>query len=418
VNNAESKSGKRDAAKKGVAAVVANTLASIRVEDGQTNYFDLAMRGGEMEGALAANSSGQLSEREAAMLFADRLFSMLNYGDERLRQPRKGTCTLAEHLGSSLDGFVSDLVDYVFSLPRPYELLVPLPPGLPVVADTELAPSLSLVFRDDVDGVDTTAPLGLLAGKRTPNAFLRFHFSGFCTSDLENELVQRAVAHTKLVLQPLVADALATERTFHIEASFGAFFDRDHRIRRLGVSWTDLLDPRWKGFADLSIDLSRYLASLRFSGAAGKPAVDGPEREYASHVLDSIALVGRLIACTSDDCERVKAAMEWCVDSYTTQNQTIRFLQVCMGLEAALGDERVRERLTQTLADRCAYLIARSAKERQTVGKLFRDIYSTRSDIVHGRARALSKPQRAQLGNATKLLEKVIRREFGYLQLD
>jgi hypothetical protein len=63
----------------------------------------------------------------------------------------------------------------------------------------------------------------------------------------------------------------------------------------------------------------------------------------------------------------------------------LALLQNCIGIEALLGDDEKDEPLTTRLADRCAYLLAKSSEERAAIRQRFKRIYAVRAKLVHGR---------------------------------
>ena len=77
--------------------------------------------------------------------------------------------------------------------------------------------------------------------------------------------------------------------------------------------------------------------------------------------------------------------MEWAIDANASSNETMAFLQRCIGLEAVLGsDERARG-ITDRLSDRYAYLLGRTQSEREVLKRDFERVYNLRSEIVHSR---------------------------------
>lgn len=111
------------------------------------------------------------------------------------------------------------------------------------------------------------------------------------------------------------------------------------------------------------------------------------------------------------DAPRVKTALEWSFDSERSENQTMAILQACMGMEALLGEDDEEEPLAKRLADRCAYLLAKGSQERTEIRKRFKEIYSVRSKLVHGRRARLDVYEQNLLGEARDMLKRVIRVE-------
>ena len=62
-------------------------------------------------------------------------------------------------------------------------------------------------------------------------------------------------------------------------------------------------------------------------------------------------------------------------------------VKTCIGLESIFGFDK-NEPLRQSISDRGAFLVARSAEDRRVVSKLLREYYDLRSTIVHGSKKA------------------------------
>lgn len=113
---------------------------------------------------------------------------------------------------------------------------------------------------------------------------------------------------------------------------------------------------------------------------------------------------------SNDDAIRVLTGLEWAFDASMTRNETQALLCACIGIEAILGKSKETS-ITEKLADRCAFLLGKGARERNEIADLFRKIYDVRSEVVHGRSRRLKPDQRARLHDATGLLRRILSRE-------
>lgn len=124
------------------------------------------------------------------------------------------------------------------------------------------------------------------------------------------------------------------------------------------------------------------------------------------------------------DIERIKAAIEWWIDGAVSENQTIAFLQFCLGFEALLGDPGEgsggpSERgITDRLSDRYAYIRGQTQSERQLHRAAFKKMYKRRSDIVHQRETRLRRPEDAEAcSSARQMLFMAIAGELaGFLK--
>lgn len=138
--------------------------------------------------------------------------------------------------------------------------------------------------------------------------------------------------------------------------------------------------------------------------------------------LDETALQDHLgnmlsIADLSDDdpdARPIRTSIEWFFDAITTQNESVAFLQRCIGLEAVLGDKTTKDRITDKLSDRYAYLIGDTASARNELKAEFIEVYNKRSEIVHGRDARLKMASKSKYA-IEKMLRSVIEKELALL---
>ncbi|QLO42928.1 hypothetical protein HV198_12545 [Citrobacter freundii] len=142
------------------------------------------------------------------------------------------------------------------------------------------------------------------------------------------------------------------------------------------------------------------------------------EGAFSKLGLDNAFDVANSIICdNSKESLRIKAAIDWLIYSRITEDDTMSFIQICMGLEAIFGDDDYEGSLTTILSDRCAYLIGKNIKDRSDIKKMFREIYQIRSKIIHGVRSYLSENDAVMLHMARSFLRKSILKELGNLGL-
>jgi hypothetical protein len=167
----------------------------------------------------------------------------------------------------------------------------------------------------------------------------------------------------------------------------------------------------------IAFDLAHFLHRLYFtkplevldfsSGASllsarSRPATSGADVQAAIASILRIAI--QFMAVDSLDAAPVRAAMEWYIDARASHNESIAFLQRCIGLEALLGADSGRRDVTEKLADRYAYLLGKTESVRVDMRKAFKSMYAHRSAIVHGRASQLSKEHKLASAMADDML--------------
>ncbi|MGE3758260.1 MAG: hypothetical protein AB7H97_10915 [Pseudobdellovibrionaceae bacterium] len=155
---------------------------------------------------------------------------------------------------------------------------------------------------------------------------------------------------------------------------------------------------------EMALLLAGYALSKR---AKGKGLID-PQ-------LWSFQQIGKLLDASPDDENRtpIVTAAEWAFDSNSSSNETVSFIQLCIALEAILGDDKLKEGITKALADRCAYSLGTTAKNRREFREIFEDLYDHRSKLVHGRRIKLESGAQKSLYVGKWLLKGILRKELG-----
>lgn len=266
-----------------------------------------------------------------------------------------------------------------------------------------ISAAAALVTRtEEIDEPDIS--LGLLGsrmGGDAPKAirnvsrvFLEMTVRGYSTSSVSSYSTSRAIAAYKhfvvcgvlhrLIQPPGLPYLLAEKSMFRptIKAS------------------TVCLDPLTVGGGPLEIQLGEPFAEyanylylddsatrVTPANALALPRPAATREELVPALQSAFAPVRRFLDIPEDsvDAEGLRTAMEWSFDADTTQNQTIEFLQRCIGLEAILGDTKKQPNLSERLAERYAYLVGDSHSQRVALRERFTKVYDRRGGIVHSR---------------------------------
>lgn len=126
--------------------------------------------------------------------------------------------------------------------------------------------------------------------------------------------------------------------------------------------------------------------------------------------------IALLISSNSADLDaaRIKSAIKWDFESSLDEldNPSLSLLQMCIGLEALLGDMRYEEGVTRTLSDRYAYLLGKNTEERNDIKAKFKKLYTTRSNIVHGKLVELESEAKELLRWGRQILGIATLKEF------
>lgn len=121
-----------------------------------------------------------------------------------------------------------------------------------------------------------------------------------------------------------------------------------------------------------------------------------------------------LINSDSSD-KSLYSAIIWALRAKFTNDLSMSFVQGCIALEALLGDDVDRQKLSVILADRFAYVIGRNNESRRKFRKDFRSIYELRSRIVHGSVLIFHNKDKDNYYNLMHYLCIVIKREMDNL---
>ncbi|MGH9196156.1 MAG: hypothetical protein ACRD1T_10500, partial [Acidimicrobiia bacterium] len=158
----------------------------------------------------------------------------------------------------------------------------------------------------------------------------------------------------------------------------------------------------------LDSDHAERLGSLQWA--------DAPEVE-ASHWDEwilAMTLWMRPAFGASDGAALLRRCAQWHFDSLCGENHLLQFVQATVAVEILLGDKASSDviGLGELLANRCAYSLARNAAERTQLLSEFKQIYETRSQIVHRGKPDLSESETEQLWRLKNLERKLIRNEI------
>ncbi|HYG08130.1 MAG TPA: hypothetical protein VD865_17200 [Stenotrophomonas sp.] len=192
---------------------------------------------------------------------------------------------------------------------------------------------------------------------------------------------------------------------FGLGIALGLFIDRTSRIR-LGPDIEEYLVHRlshngWLEHHPLEVEEFHELGFHRVALATREP-------DKLRSSLDAIATVLRAPAGAN-----IALAARWLFDSYCGQDALLQYVQAAVAIEILLGDENADPDvgLTALMANRCAYLIAKTPDARGELIKLFREIYKVRSKIVHRGKNRLNRQEQQLFLALRDICRSVIRAE-------
>jgi hypothetical protein len=398
---------------------VRGSLKHCVVEDNWPQYESFSPHVNSLAKEVLKHKKEWLSRSDIYSIFYDLVYeAIISVAKENESLSGNLWDLLSEEVAEKL---VAEFVAYFESIPRNFEIYIPLPAiSKDLPAEVHISDAIALIsFKNakDIPGGYQTGLLSFDNKFEVGKVYLRHRLAGYAGNRLENACIFTALNSLKIVLQQgLFREILA--RTAAERAGlglFGAF--THHQIRKAKAVAVDITsDQRKVKSVELPIDLCRFLENIDINW---EKVDEAAKRGHIDKLLSAfLGRAGRLIEHTDPEANRIRSAIKWCFDSYTSDSNSLAFLQVCIGLEALLGDDGPNGTITETLADRCAYLISSDIKGRKSIRQNFRELYKVRSKLVHGNVVDLDSDQLWSLRWGTTILEYAITKEIKHLGLE
>lgn len=375
------------------------------------------------QGALRNQLSSYISESPAYDFFGSILGHEI--GISQRYDPGKQEVPLNEVEGyEDLSATADRLVDLFDSLPWNYVATFRLPQGFSEVfraigTRRELGPRVSVAFPDDDSFRDYEPPAMEVSsssllnlnfeasqGWKEDHAYLQVGMIGFVDRFSPTTPMIEALA----LLRSLCGLGLAL-RLWKIRRSYRPAPPKASYYvhKREGDRWLyqykdDLPTTVGSGVEDLVFDdLEGYVKA-----------------ESMSNYLEICARKISVAFSAGERSQRILLAAQWHFDGYADSDELLSFVRAAVVAEILLGDKAASDSvgLTELLANRCAYLISRSHKEREQILTEFKTIYNIRSKIVHqGKARFNSEERRL-LSRLRWMCMRMIQEECSLLERD
>lgn len=262
----------------------------------------------------------------------------------------------------------------------------------PKIGET-LEEILTARFRDDEPGEWASDTLYLVLTE-----------NGFLTRSFSTQLAKNARLTVRMIAG-LMESSGFVEYNYVFTAWSDTRFQRHSWIYSyVGRSGAWELSPSVK----LDSDHAERLRSLRWSDV---PDIQAPL--WDEWIL-AMTLWTKPAFGASDGAALLRRCAQWHFDCLCGDNELLQFVQATVAVEILLGDKASSDvvGLGELLANRCAYSIARNAAERTQLLAEFKQIYDTRSQIVHRGKPDLSEGETEQLWRLKNLGRKLIRNEI------
>ena len=322
------------------------------------------------------------------------------------------------------------IISYLESIPRKYLVFFELPAvhGLGL-KEIKLTDDISFVERvGESDFSDIKIPTwSLLGGDYTltlekGRLYIRIAVDGYTDGTVESSAIKKAYSKFKQVI--LLSNLSGILKEGQRDLSLGLLGSVSHQI--FVVNSRDPNIEKYLVYFPQTV--SNYISKLRLNEDILKPPkfetlLETFENKEIPTSNDKAKLLKnrfqypvKLLKTPDNDenAESIKSAIEWAFDSHANDNDTLAFIQACIGIEAVIGDD-TKDNITATLADRCAYLLGDSISARKKIRENFEKLYDIRSKIVHGRKACLDDEQRHFLDYAQIMLKRVIWKEISFI---
>jgi hypothetical protein len=340
-----------------------------------------------------------ISQVEVQVVIADFVKNALS---------KKGTSTsedvsLASIFGvQELTDIIEEIVSYFDSLPRNYTCVFKLPNVFsPRQFSVVVDETVTLEFKESRH---TGTLLNALMAQGYSEYYLSIviKHSGYLSLvdygspyGIFKHLVGIAVALDYLKSNPLrsalLSRGLFSSSSIHLNAD-SYFID-------------DTLGEQSRVNMHLSDSVSEKLNDLEFDSEAVK----------SNHAAVVDHIKNAFISFKNDEnhAGRIRSALEWSFDSRFTNNATFTFILNCIAIEALMGDSSTA--IGKTLGNRCAYMLAKTNKDRKYYIDEIEKLYKLRSNLVHGNQSRPGKDDSHTIYFAAALLKQLLRNELQVL---
>jgi len=322
---------------------------------------------------------------------------------------------LAETLGTDPKTLANELIDALEELPYPYAFSIALPEQLSFLlpqSDAELKIGARVRLTRADHAFKQRYPIVFVGSRnesKLPVASLGFPTinSGTVMLQIEADGFVDSYGTSTTVQDGMLA----------IKAFFG--FCIANGVLDRGFAWSPKSEvvqmlfhrrdlAEYVGHKEFEPDASYFMQNLRMA----------PARPSADQIQEKLQRIG-LWLDESVPLQRLQLASRWFFDSSATRDDITGFVQAVIVLETLLGDTEASDRnaisLGELLRNRCAYLLGKSAKERESIMKQFKAIYEIRSAIVHRGHHRLTTHEMVLLHMLRSFCARVIRAEGNLL---
>jgi hypothetical protein len=288
------------------------------------------------------------------------------------------------------------LVTEFDSLPWSYAITFPLPDSLSTVfckshEEWDISDSMKIMTGKALDGtfplksgiekrdkeISGKNKLLTIYGGESPKwgddqAYLQVKVEGFVGKYATSETLQRAIDTLRAFFGIAIGQRLLEhERRYGTQPGRAKYYIHRHSDDAWVVEEVRELEARY----------SDVINQLTFDDLGGHVKTNEQKASRLESELRSMTKVFR----TPSRAKNLLLGAQWMLDSFSGSDELLQFVQAAVVVEILLGDKASSDQtgLGELLANRCAYLVAKSHSQRLEILANFREIYDVRSKIVH-----------------------------------
>jgi hypothetical protein len=328
-----------------------------------------------------------MDENDVAELLNAHLVGFLG-----LKVPKDNAAIAEIFSAVELEQIITRTLTDLQGIPKRYFLYFPLP-GVQLNNDIFISDFVSLVKAPTAVQCSSEIAKNIRKG-----CFIRVRGLGYAYLDRAQSAVRDAITRLKWTCQ-----LAGAERLFRREAQPVWKRSQVQKVHFVIICEEDNAGTS----ASLGLGMSRYLSEIRLTNGDWRSDEEGTlQRKIGTslQVLEEPKF--------AENVQSLRRAFEWAFDASTDEEESMRFIKTCIGLEAAISEQSEEVGITEQLADRCAYLLNKTSVQRKETRDLMKKIYRLRSKIVHGVILNLSPQDRLLAENAEKMLSTVLRIEL------
>lgn len=409
---------------------IKGSLVNCNIEDNFPEFESLYIHISSLSNEVLKHKKQWLNYSDIFSIFydfviesiSDKIIKVAKNKDEEVKEINGNLWDiLGEKDGEKL---VNRIKEFIVSIPRDFDIYIPLPKNtLNITENIQLSEGLAIVVFNEAEKVpvahqENALLSGLGNNFELGKVYLRQRLSGYCGNNIEDFSNKKAISNFKILMQQGIFRQLFKVNYDEILGVGLLRMSSIHQVPKVHLLIIDInRTPEKVLKVELPLDFSKFISNIDFNLFRPKESLAKNGFELEKVIISYLKKPVALIECNDDDSFRVKSAIQWCFNSYVLENNTIAFLQICIGLEAIFGDNGYNGSLTEILADRCSYLVSSDIKGRKSIKEEFKKLYKVRSQLVHGNITELDSNQKQHLDWGRTILEYAISKEIKHLNL-